>query len=130
VLARRIEIPKAWPLAIPPALAAFLSWGPATQGPTTCPFAIITGQACPLCGGTRAASALLRGDLPLAWNLHPIIFVVAPLVLAGFARWMAVRSGRAQPLNARTVNQAVTVLGVLFVGVWIVRALSGTLPPI
>ena len=48
------------PLAAPPLLLAFLAWKPAATGPTICPFALATGHACPLCGGTRAAAALHR----------------------------------------------------------------------
>jgi hypothetical protein len=121
---------RQWPLLVPPALFAFLSWGPATQGPTTCPFAIATGQACPLCGGTRAASALLEGDLVLAWQMHPIIFVVAPLLVLGFVRWLRVRAGKVAPLSSRTTNLAVAALGVAFLAVWLVRGLTGTLPPV
>jgi len=121
---------RQWPWLLPPALFAFLSWGPATQGPTTCPFAIVTGQACPLCGGTRAASALVRGDLDLAWQMHPVIFVAAPLFVLGFVRWLRVRNGTTAPLPARTVNLALTVLGAALVALWVARGLTGTLPPV
>ncbi len=123
-------VERALPLAIPPALVAFLSWSPATQGPTTCPFALVTGHACPLCGGTRAAAALMRGDPAAAWSLHPLIFVVAPLLIAGYVRWWGVREGRLRPLPSGTVNRIVAILIGLFVTVWLVRAVTGTLPPV
>ncbi len=48
-----------------------------------CPFKGITGLPCPLCGGTRAAHALLQGDLGRALYLNPLaIPVVAVLVMA------------------------------------------------
>lgn len=130
LLVRTAAKARAWPLLLPPALFAFLSWGPATQGPTTCPFAIITGQACPLCGGTRAASALLRGDIDLAWQMHPVIFVAAPLLVLGFVRWLRVRAGTVDPIPPRTVNLALTLLGGALVALWVVRGLTGTLPQV
>lgn len=130
ILVRPSVRARSWPLLLPPALFAFLSWGPATQGPTTCPFAIVTGQACPLCGGTRAASALLRGDLDLAWQMHPVIFVVAPLLVLGFVRWLRVRAGSVDPIPPHTVNLALTLLGGALVALWVVRGLTGTLPAV
>lgn len=48
-----------------------------------CPFKGMTGLPCPLCGGTRAAHALLQGDLPRAIYLNPLALpVVAGLVMA------------------------------------------------
>ncbi|MEV5964619.1 DUF2752 domain-containing protein [Kribbella sp. NPDC051952] len=39
-----------------------------------------TGLNCPLCGSTRMAAALLRGDLDAAWHYNPVILVLGPLV--------------------------------------------------
>ncbi|MGW7686509.1 DUF2752 domain-containing protein [Kribbella sp. NPDC054772] len=39
-----------------------------------------TGLNCPLCGSTRMAAALLRGDLVTAWHFNPVILVLGPLV--------------------------------------------------
>ncbi len=117
-------------MTLPPALVGFLSWGPATQGPTTCPFALATGHACPLCGGTRAATALMRLDAPLAWEMHPLIYLMIPLMVAGYVRWIGVRAGRWRPLPPAGVNRMVMVIIGLFVAAWIVRALTGTLPPV
>ncbi|MFF0338221.1 DUF2752 domain-containing protein [Kribbella sp. NPDC004875] len=39
-----------------------------------------TGLNCPLCGSTRMAAALLRGDLGAAWHFNPVILVLGPLV--------------------------------------------------
>ncbi|GAA1570033.1 hypothetical protein GCM10009804_28120 [Kribbella hippodromi] len=38
-----------------------------------------TGLNCPLCGSTRMAAALLRGDLAAAWHFNPVILVLGPL---------------------------------------------------
>lgn len=42
-----------------------------------------TGLNCPLCGSTRMAAALLRGDLNAAWHFNPVVLVLGPL--AGLA---------------------------------------------
>ena len=41
----------------------------------------------PLCGGTRAAMALGRGDLGLSWEYNPLVPLLAVAVLASLARW-------------------------------------------
>jgi hypothetical protein len=40
-----------------------------------CPFRVVTGIACPGCGTTRAAHAMLEGQLLDALLLNPLIFV-------------------------------------------------------
>lgn len=42
-----------------------------------------TGLNCPLCGSTRMAAAMLRGDLDVAWHFNPVVFVLGPLIGAG-----------------------------------------------
>ncbi|MFB6720290.1 DUF2752 domain-containing protein [Kribbella sp. NPDC056345] len=39
-----------------------------------------TGLNCPLCGSTRMAAALLRGDLNAAWHYNPVVLVLGPLI--------------------------------------------------
>jgi hypothetical protein len=39
-----------------------------------------TGLDCPLCGATRMAAALLRGDLDAAWHFNPVVLVLGPLL--------------------------------------------------
>ena len=49
---------------------------------TICVFASTTGIPCPGCGLTRAVVHALRGDLPGAFQMHPL-FWLGPLLLAG-----------------------------------------------
>jgi hypothetical protein len=49
-----------------------------------CLTAAFTGLPCPGCGLSRAAFALLRGDLPLAFQLNPLAPLVVPLSVVGF----------------------------------------------
>jgi hypothetical protein len=46
-----------------------------------CPFRWATGQPCFLCGGTRAAFALARGEGGIALRTNPLVAVGLPLVL-------------------------------------------------
>jgi hypothetical protein len=62
-------------------VAAFVAALVITKAPL-CPMAKGFGVPCPGCGMTRATLAMARGDFGEAAHLHPLVFVVAPLVLA------------------------------------------------
>jgi len=47
-----------------------------------CGFRTLTGLPCPFCGGTRAAHALLHGDLAGAAHLNPLAYPALALALA------------------------------------------------
>ena len=50
----------------------------------SCPFRVVTGWDCPLCGGTRMGSALLHGDVAAAFAFNPVALVaIAVLGLIG-----------------------------------------------
>jgi len=54
-----------------------------------CPFLLITGGPCPLCGSTRKVGALLHGDLSLGWNDLPTLLwfaVVLSVVVVSIVR--------------------------------------------
>ncbi|HEX6146575.1 MAG TPA: DUF2752 domain-containing protein [Acidimicrobiia bacterium] len=104
--------------------------GPIEGGPTLCPFALCTGIACPGCGMTRAASHLIRGDVSGALSLHPLILLVAAMSVLGTVWYVLRRMGKARPLPTRWVNTLLVLGGIMLVGVWVARALSGTLPPV
>jgi len=40
-----------------------------------CPFRLLTGWDCPLCGGTRMGEALLHGDVAAAFGFNPLALV-------------------------------------------------------
>ena len=51
-----------------------------------CLLVVETGLPCPLCGGTRALSALAHGDIPDALHWHAFAAVFVPLLfLSGIA---------------------------------------------
>ena len=115
------------PIAV---LGLLASISPQDDGVTVCPFALITGMACPGCGMTRAASSLIRGDLTTALGYHPLVPLIAVLAIGGWAWFLLRRSGRVEPLPTRWVNTILIGTGVMLLGVWAARLLSGTLPPV
>jgi len=67
-----------------------------------CPFRIATGWDCPLCGGTRLGTALLRGDVVAAFSYNPVV-LVGLVVLTGLGVLWTVEAlgGPAARLPAR-----------------------------
>ena len=63
-----------------------------------CPFLALTGLACPLCGGTRAAHDLARGDVPAALGHNPVLTLLLPAAVALWVRWLVRR--RRDPVAA------------------------------
>lgn len=92
-----------------------------------CPLHLTTGLDCPLCGSTRMAAALLRGDLTAAWELNAPMLVIGTLlgVAVGYQlvawsldRARLVRLPRLRPAP-RAVDRVVrlVVVGMLVFGV-------------
>jgi len=110
--------------------AALLAINPTDQGSTICPIALLTGVACPGCGMTRAASALLRGNIGLALDYHPLIPLLVVLVVGGWVWSLLRRAGKVEPIPNRVLNLVLIGTGVSLAAVWILRYASGTLPPV
>ncbi|HET6627659.1 MAG TPA: DUF2752 domain-containing protein [Nocardioidaceae bacterium] len=60
------------------------SWG-------YCPWLLLTGTACPGCGGLRAVNDLTRGDLAAAASSNVLFVGSIPLLTVLWARWFADR---------------------------------------
>jgi hypothetical protein len=75
------------------ATAGFLGAGallaalPVTGAGIPCPLHSTTGLWCPLCGGTRMARSLVRGDLAAAAGFNLLALVAAPFALYALAAW-------------------------------------------
>lgn len=106
------------------ALPVLLIYGLITQlvFGTVCPFAILTGIACPTCGMTRAALLFLSGRPLQSFSLHPMTLLWIALILyLGFFRYF--RSKRAPFVWPLTI-----VLCLATFGCYLYRLTGGTLP--
>lgn len=77
-----------------------------------CPFRFFTGISCPGCGMSRAVLALLKLDIGLAIEMHPLVFLLPVAAAVYFLR-------KRIPKKAMTAL-CVTAL-VLLTAVYIVR---------
>jgi hypothetical protein len=109
------------PIAPPALICALLALVPFS----TCIVKITTGRPCPACGMTRASLRLLRGDVHGSVSLHPLALPSA--VALGVALALAVALPPEHPLWGRYVRASLTVAGVAFVAVWVLR-MGGLLP--
>ncbi len=111
-------------------------FGLMTIGVPLCPFAIVTRHPCPGCGLTRATISLFHGDIHAAAHMHPLVFVVTPVIAVAFSynayayvlrgQWFA-----SEGLKSRFITAAWIVLGVAMVALWIARffgAFGGPVP--
>lgn len=98
------------------------------DGPTLCPFALLTGMACPGCGMTRAVGRLVQGDLAGAFDYHPLVFLIAALAVVGGAWYFARRRNHLPAISTRTLNLGLAMIATVFLAVWLARLTSGTLP--
>ena len=118
-------------LAAPMFAALVLAtYTPSDDGPTVCPFALLTGTACPGCGMTRAFGYLARGDLASALRYHPLVILIAIQAMAGWV-WFVLRSrGKVRQLSARFTSAILVGTGVSLIAVWLLRLYLGALPPV
>lgn len=112
------------------AVVGMLAVAPSDDGPTVCPIALCTGNACPGCGMTRALSWLVRGDLGAAFTYHPLVPLIALQLVGGWIWFVLRRTGRVPPMTPRTLNAVLIVTGVALLAVWLTRLALGTLPPV
>lgn len=86
------------------------SWG-------LCPSLLLTGWACPACGGLRATSDLLHGDIGGAWASNPLWVTLVPVVVAAWVVWTvrryAGRPTRVPPVVGVVLLAVTVVFGVL-----------------
>lgn len=89
----------------------------------TCPSRTLLGVACPLCGGTRAAQALLRGEVREMARLNLVLPV---LVVLGAWAWLASMTRDAVRWRVPAIPRRRWLwgtLGVLFVAYGVLRNL-------
>lgn len=82
-----------------------------------CPFRVFLGAACPGCGMSRAAEALLNLDFSLAFQMHPLVFFV-PIALVIFLMRKKIPPKISEGL-------LIAALAVMFI-VYFIRLFSGS----
>lgn len=91
---------------------------------TVCPFAILSGFACPACGMSRAVLLFLAGKPLLSFSLHPLAMLWPALILyLGYFRYFQTRRAPfAWPLTI--------VLCITTFACYLYRLNAGTLPEV
>ncbi len=90
-----------------------------------CAFHAVTGWHCPGCGNTRAAHALLHGDVVEALRQNALFVVALPfLAFLAWRSWMAwVYPGRLRPLRFQWRQGHTTTAVAILLAYWVVRNL-------
>lgn len=85
-----------------------------------CLFHSLTGLYCPGCGGTRAVRSLLRGDLRMSFQYHPLVlYAVLVLFLEMILRAF---KGRITPLSHKKRARILILAGAAIVAAnWIFK---------
>jgi len=110
--------------------------GAIAAGIPLCPVAIVAHQPCPGCGLTRATLALLQGHVSEAAHLHPLVFIVTPVIGVAFTynaiaylrrgQWFA-----SEGLRSMWITRGWLALGAVMITLWIARffgAFGGPVP--
>ncbi|MFW2381799.1 MAG: DUF2752 domain-containing protein [Acidimicrobiales bacterium] len=106
------------------ALVGFVSGAVTEDGPVLCPFRRCTGGYCPGCGGSRAGVALLRGNVTMAWALHPwTVLICVQLCVIGVASPIVPKSAL-----VRMIRPFVVFNSVIGVAIWVARLATGSIP--
>ena len=98
-------------------LSYFTDWMPGLHSPLR-----YTGYACPLCGGTRAVTAFVTGQIPLALHYNPLAVVAFLLFVFAMFNYLAL----VVPFKKRIVVEATPMqtrilwilVGLAFVANW------------
>ena len=94
------------------------SWG-------FCPWLLLTGTACPGCGGLRAVNDLTHGDLAAAASSNLLFVGSIPLLVLLWGRWLTDRwRGMRRQTSSRTALACTGLFVAVTITFWVVRNLS------
>lgn len=80
----------------------------------SCPILSLTGFYCTGCGSMRAVHSLMHLDVAAAWDMNPLLLLLAPFALATWVAW-TVRAWTGRPRTWAAPPWAVTAVVVLLV---------------
>ncbi|MBS6476040.1 MAG: DUF2752 domain-containing protein [Clostridiales bacterium] len=86
-----------------------------------CPIRAITGIPCPTCGFTRAALALLQGDIMRSLHIHPMLLPVVVSCLLFF-------HARPLKLSQRLTTAILLAVAAATFGLYLFRLFTHALP--
>ncbi|WP_125777682.1 DUF2752 domain-containing protein [Antribacter gilvus] len=89
-----------------------------------CPLLVLTGFACPACGGLRATHDLVHLDLAGAWSANALWVLLVPVLVALWTVW-TIRAARGLPAPRFPVSVGVAGLVVL-----VLFGVARNLPPL
>ncbi len=93
----------------------------------TCPVLALTGLYCTGCGTMRATHSLMHLDLAAAWDMNPLLLVLAPFAVASWVAW-TVRAWTGRPRRWAAPPWAVTAVVVLLVAFTVLRNVPAFAP--
>ena len=83
-----------------------------------CPFKLITGWDCPLCGGTRMGASLMHGNLSAAFHYNPLALISLTGLGLGWLVLLAQRAGIIKsrlPVVSRRVRRVLAIAALVVV---------------
>lgn len=129
VAIRRLrESPWVVPAMAMAGLFAAAATGPMSSEIGLCPYRNLFGVSCPGCGLSRGSAALLQGDVGSALAFHPLAPLALAQIVAGAVLWFGHKRGW-WTVRSRSIAIIGSINVVLLLGVWAIRAVTGTLPP-
>ncbi len=113
--ARRVPAPYRVAAALALGLGVDVVVDPAHTHVPLCPLRAMTGLWCPLCGGLRAADALVHLDVTAALRDNALLVVAVPCALVFWLDWtVCTRAGRPGRSVPRSIVVATVVLAAVF----------------
>jgi Protein of unknown function (DUF2752) len=95
--------------AIVAILAGFALF-PSLPAIPVCPYAFLSGHACPTCGTTRSLWNILHGNFAAAFAFNPIGFIVAFVLIRRLAVLLLANNRILRILDGRYINAALLTL--------------------
>ena len=94
-----------------------------------CPIKLLVGFPCPGCGVTRATFSVLHLDFAAAFQHHPLVWLITPLVLWTLGRITLVSAGVLSSTSYDPVDRLPRwfwwAAMALLLGVWVIRLAGG-----